>query len=309
MQDGWRSSVACSTGASALGADVIHQPADDHAPGFGVVDFHTHPYLPEDLAPDTRSFIRGISPAVAEHGQALSDPAFAAELLRAEGVERAVVLPEHCPATSGNVRTERVLEFCAEVPDFYLPFASVNPNGDPDPVGLLRSYLASGPIAGLKLYPSYQFFYPNEARLYPIYEVCRDADIPILLHIGSSVLSGTRLKYCHPIHLDDIAVDFPDLTVVMAHGGRGLWYQECAFLAGQHDNFYIDVAGLVPHRLPQHFPELEKLAPKMVFGSDWPAMPKSVRHNAERISALPISEESRRAILRDNGARLLKLEL
>ena len=276
-------------------------------PTIPVIDFHTHPYLPDDLAPGTRDFVRSISPAVREHGDRLRDPGYVAALLRAEGVRRAVVLPEHCPATSGNVRTETVIELCRTVPDLFLPFASVDPNTDPDPAGLLRRYIDEGPVHGLKLYPSYQYFYPNERRLYPIYEVCVEHRLPLLLHIGTSVLPGTRLKYCDPIHLDDVAIDFPELAIVMAHGGRGWWYDACATLATLHENVYIDVTGLVPSKLLDHFPALERMADKVIFGSDWPAMPKSVAHNARAITALGLSPEATRKILHDNAARLLGL--
>lgn len=273
-----------------------------------VIDFHTHPYCPGDLSPATLDFVRSISPAIRDHGDRLADPRYVAELLRAEGVERAVVLPEHCPATSGNVRTETVIELCRAVPDFFLPFASVDPNTDPDPAGLLRRYIDEGPVYGLKLYPSYQYFYPNERRVYPLYEVCVEHRLPVLLHIGTSVIPGTRLKYCDPVHLDDVAVDFPDLVLVMAHGGRGWWYDACAALASLHENVYIDVTGLVPSKLLDHFPQLERLADKVVFGSDWPAMPKSVAHNVERISSLGLSENALDRILYRNAVRILGLE-
>lgn len=273
-----------------------------------VIDFHTHPYCPGDLSPATLDFVRSISPAIRDHGDRLADPRYVAELLRAEGVERAVVLPEHCPATSGNVRTETVIELCRAVPDFFLPFASVDPNTDPDPAGLLRRYIDEGPVYGLKLYPSYQYFYPNERRVYPLYEVCVEHRLPVLLHIGTSVIPGTRLKYCDPVHLDDVAVDFPDLVIVMAHGGRGWWYDACATLASLHENVYIDVTGLVPSKLLDHFPDLERLADKVVFGSDWPAMPKSVAHNIERIASLGLSPDALDKIFYRNASRILGLE-
>lgn len=270
------------------------------------VDFHTHPYRPGDLAPGTWEFVRRVSRAVREYGDRLADPRFVAELLRAQGAERAVVLAEHCPESSGNVRTDTVLEVCRQVPDFFLPFASVDPNTDPEPASLLRRYLDDGAV-GLKLYPSYQFFYPNERRVYPLYELAQERGIPVLFHIGSSVLPNTRLKFCDPIHLDDLAVDFPDLVVVMAHGGRGFWYDACAFLVAHHPNFYIDVTGLVPSRLLEHFPELARIADKVVFGSDWPAMPRSPGENAEAIASLPLPPDAVEKILRGNAIRLLRL--
>jgi uncharacterized protein len=271
-----------------------------------VIDFHTHPYRPEDLAPATRTFVQGVSAGLREHGEQLRQPRYFADALRKQGVERAVVLPEHCPATSGNVRTESVLAWCAAASDMLIPFASVDPNTDHNAADLLQTYINAG-VRGLKLYPSYQFFYPNERRVYPIYEVCQAAGIPVLLHIGSSVIPGTRLKYCDPVFLDDVAVDFPQLAIVMAHGGRGFWYDACAFLAAHFANVYIDVTGLVPEKLREHFPELEKFSHKYVFGTDWPAMPKSAAYNIDALSRLGLSDGALARIFADNAARLLKL--
>ncbi|HUF11920.1 MAG TPA: amidohydrolase family protein [Longimicrobiales bacterium] len=272
------------------------------------IDFHTHPYRPEDLAPGSRDFVLRTSVAIREHGERLRDPRVVADLLREGGVRHAVVLPEHCPRTSGNVRTETVLEICAAAPDVLIPFASVDPNSDVEPASLLRRYIAAG-ARGLKLYPSYQFYHPNDPGAYALYEVCQEAGIPVLMHIGSSVLPGTRLKYCDPVALDDVAIDFPDLVVVMAHGGRGFWYDRCEFLASHHANLYIDVAGLVPRRLREHFPRLDRIAHKLVFGSDWPAMPRA--HPAENARViereLGLDAEATRAILFGNAARLLGL--
>ncbi len=274
----------------------------------GVIDFHTHPWRPGELAAATADFIRSISPSVQQHGDQLTDIRYATSELRGQGVDHAVLLPEHCPATSGNVRTDTVLELARQSDGFFLPFASVDPVSDAEPAALLESYVSAG-ARGLKLYPSYQFFYPNEARAYPLYEVCVAYDIPLLLHIGSSVIPGTRLKYCDPIHLDDLAVDFPQLNVVMAHGGRGYWYDACAFLASHHPNFYIDVTGLVPEKLRQHFPTIDRLARKMIFGSDWPAMPRSVAANVQSIrDTLGLSSEVLDLMFNGNARRLLQLD-
>ena len=272
-----------------------------------IVDFHTHPWRPDELADTTASFIRSISPAVREHGDRLTDIMYATSELRAQGVDHAVLLPEHCPATSGNVRTETVLELARQSGGFFVPFASVDPVSDPEPAALLESYIERG-VRGLKLYPSYQFYYPNEPRVYPLYEICQAHRIPVLLHIGSSVIPGTRIKYCDPVHLDDVAVDFPELTIVMAHGGRGFWYDKCAFLASHFPNFYIDIAGLVPEKLRQHFPDLDRLARKMVFGSDWPAMPRSVAANVASVEALGLPQDALESILHLNARRLLNLQ-
>jgi hypothetical protein len=272
-----------------------------------VIDFHTHPWRPHDLAAATVAFIRTISPAVQRWGSDLEDIRFAADRLREQGIERAVLLAEHCPASSGNVRTETVLELCREAGGFFIPFASVDPNTDTDAPALLRQYVEQG-ARGLKLYPSYQHFYPNDRRVYPLYEICQERGIPVLLHIGSSVIPNTRMKFCDPIHLDDVAVDFPDLAIVMAHGGRGYWYRACQFLAAHHRNVYIDVTGLPPAKLPGYFPDMASLADRFIFGSDWPAMPKSAGENAAVIRGLGLGADAVDMILRANASRLLGLD-
>jgi uncharacterized protein len=270
-----------------------------------IFDFHTHPWRPTDLATGTVAFIRRISPAVQRWGDRLADIRFAADRLRDDDVEHAVLLAEHCPKSSGTVRTETVLRLCQESDGFFVPFGCVDPNSDPEPVDLLRDYIDQG-IRGLKLYPSYQHYYPNERRLYPIYELCQEHRLPLLLHVGSSVIPGTYMKYCDPIHLDDVAVDFPAMPIIMAHGGRGFWYEKCQFLAAHHANVHIDVTGLPPGRLLQFFPNMEALADKFVFGSDWPAMPKSPGANAAVLRTLGLSDDALDRILRSNALRLLR---
>jgi len=100
------------------------------------------------------------------------------------------------------------------------------------------------------------FFYPNEARLYPIYAKAQELKIPVILHIGPSAFKGTRMKHCDPIYLDDVAVDFPNLKIIMAHSGRGFSYDKCFFLSRFHRNIYMDITGLPAKNLPSCFPEL-----------------------------------------------------
>ena len=272
-----------------------------------ILDFHTHPWRPTDLAPATVAFIRRISPAVQRWGDDLADVRFAADRLRDDDVEHAVLLAEHCPNSSGNVRTETVLRLCEESGGFFLPFGSVDPNTDAEPASLLRDYIDRG-IRGLKLYPPYQHYYPNDRRVYPLYELLQERGLPLLMHIGSSVIPNTYMKYCDPIHLDDVAVDFPELAIVMAHGGRGFWYDKCEFLAAHHRNVYIDVTGLPPAKLRQYFPNMLALTHKFVFGSDWPAMPKSPGENAAVLRTLGLPDDALERILRTNARRLLRMD-
>ena len=142
--------------------------------------------------------------------------------------------------------------------------------------------------------------------MYPLYRAAEELKVPVMLHTGSSVFRGTRMKYCDPLHLDDVAVDFPGLNLVMAHAGRGFWYDRAFFLSRLHPNVYLEVSGLPPAKLMTYFPELPRLTEKVLFGSDWPGMPR-IRQNMEEIGRLPLPAEGVEGILGGNAARLLGL--
>jgi len=270
-----------------------------------VIDFHTHFVRREMLNPTWLNFLESINPEFyAKIDDFSNHPELFVDYLKTEGVRYAVVLPEWAPATSGSVPTEDVIEYCRGQ-KMLIPFTSLNPNAHPDPADKLEFYVRDCGVKGLKLHPSYQFFYPNEARLYPLYGQARELGIPVIFHIGSSIFKGTKLKYCDPIHLDDVAVDFPDLKIIMAHSGRGFWYDECFSLSRLHKNVYMDITGLPPQNLLSYFPELEKNSEKVIFGSDWPTMPTGIGKNVEAIKSLPLRDRTIEAILYRNAYKIL----
>lgn len=227
------------------------------------------------------------------------------DFLTSQGVERGVGLAEVCPITTGMFENERVIKFCRES-KILIPFCSVNPNMVARPAHELRRYVEGEGFKGLKLYPTYQQFYPNDNNIYPIYAVAEELGIPIMAHTGSSVFRGSRMKYGDPIFFDDVAVDFPDLVILLVHGGRGFWYNAAAFLAQLHPNVYVEVSGLPPQKLLNYFPNMERLAHKFVFGSDWPGV-SGIKHCVDQINKLPINDEAREKILEGNARKLLKL--
>ncbi|MBW2030033.1 MAG: amidohydrolase [Deltaproteobacteria bacterium] len=270
-----------------------------------VIDFHTHLLKREMLTPSHRDFLKETNPRFFERiDEYAKRPEMFASYLRGQGVSYAVVLPEYAPATSTFVPTEDVIDYC-KGQDILIPFASLNPNTHPDPAAKLRTFVTECGVRGLKLLPSYQFFYPNEPRLYPLYSVAQDLRIPVVFHIGSSLFKGTRMKYCDPIYLDDVAVDFPDLRIVMAHSGRGFWYEKCFFLSRLHKNIYMDVTGLPPKNLLNYFPDLDKNSDKVLFGSDWPAMPSEVKANIDGILSLPLKDSTISKMLFENASKIL----
>jgi predicted TIM-barrel fold metal-dependent hydrolase len=219
------------------------------------------------------------------------------------GVDYAVILTEIAPITTGIVTNEYVAEFCAKKPRL-IPFACVNPYMVTHPAKELERLVKGLGMRGVKLYPTYNYFYPNESMLYPLYAKAQELRIPVMAHTGSSVFPGARLKYGDPLFWDDVCVDFPDLVVVMAHCGRGFWYDRAQFLMRLHKNLYGDVAGLPPQHLLKYMPELERISHKVLFGTDFPGVPQ-VKQNIDVIRTLPLSEEAKTRILGGNAARLL----
>ena len=126
---------------------------------------------------------------------------------------------------------------------------------------------------GLKLYPTYNYFYPNDPVLYPVYAKAEELGIPVAWHTGTSAFPASRLKYGDPIHIDDVAADFPRLTAVITHSGRPIWYDTAYTLARMRENVYMEVSGLPPKRLLTYFPDLERVSDKVLFGSGWPSVP------------------------------------
>ena len=123
-----------------------------------------------------------------------------------------------------HLTNDAILAFAAANPDIVLPFVSVNPTRGASAVEEARRLVATGAVRGLKLHPPLQEFFPNDRLAYPLYEVFAEARLPVLFHTGHSGIGtgmpgggGIRLKYGNPMHIDDVAVDFPDMPIILAH--------------------------------------------------------------------------------------------
>jgi hypothetical protein len=274
-----------------------------------VIDFHFHIGRYHEYQPWVIEWVKSQGKNI-ENLEAFLDgiltPEGIVDYLRTNGVDYAVALAELSPITTGMLGNEAVAKLCQEV-DCLIPFCSINPFLVADLAGELERHVTEMRFRGLKLYPTYQHFYPNANRLYPLYAKAEDLGIPVMFHTGSSVFRGARLKYGDPLYLDDVAVDFPDLALLMAHSGRGFWYDRAYFLTRLHANIYMEISGLPPQKLLSYFPELERVADKVIFGSDWPGMPH-IKRNIEIIRGLPLKEETKEKLLGGNAARILGLD-
>ena len=212
-----------------------------------------------------------------------------------------------------GVSNEEIAEQAAAYPDTLLPFASVDPGRGAAGVRTARRLVAEYGVRGFKFHPSDQEFYPNDPAVYPLYEVIAEAGLPALFHSGQTGVGagqrgggGIRLKYSNPMHLDDVAVDFPDLPIIIAHPSVP-WQDEALAVAGHKPQVHIDLSGWSPKYFP---PQLvaqanSLLKNKVLFGSDFPAI--SPDRWLRDFAALDLKDEVRPLILKENAIRLFGL--
>ena len=211
------------------------------------------------------------------------------------------------------VPNEEVAAFAAENSDFMIAFASVNPMRGKDAVEEAKRLIKSGGIRGFKLHPPLQEFHANDKAAYPFYEVVAEAKLPVIFHTGHSGIGtgmpgggGVRLKYGNPMDMDDVAVDFPDMPIILAHPSFP-WQDEALSVCMHKPQVYIDLSGWSPKyfspTLIQYANSL--LKKKMLFGSDYPMITPD-RWLAD-FSAINIKEVVRPLILKENAMRLFGL--
>jgi len=166
-------------------------------------------------------------------------------------------------------------------------------------------------VRALKLHPPHSLAAPNgyadrsAPGLRGMYEAAERLGMPVTVHTGTSIVPAARNKYADPLLCDDVAVDFPALKLVLAHAGRPLWYETAFFLARRHENVFLELSGIPPKKLLEAMPRLEEIAPKCLWGSDWPGPGVvSPQRNVEQFLALPLSDATKKAVLWDNPARV-----
>ncbi len=205
------------------------------------------------------------------------------------GLDRAVLINYVAPEVIGFTPAvnEFIADYVRESPKRLIPCGSVHPRHTTNVVADMEQIVRLG-IRLLKIHPPHQLLYPNDyingmKELEIIYRVAESNGIPIMVHTGTSIFPGARNKYGDPMYVDDVAVDFPNLRILLAHGGRPLWMDTAFFLVRRHRNVYLDISGIPPRSLLKYFPRLEEVAHKTLFGTDWPGpgVPDMERNLAE----------------------------
>ena len=274
-----------------------------------IFDVHLHVQPWSMLAAGARTMIDDPSHAGAK--EILSSPDNVLRFLDDNGVERACCINYVSPDVMGFTRevNDWIAGFTRDHRDRLLPVGSVHPLHERDVRSEIARVLDLG-IRMIKIHPPHQVMAANAYRheiphQAEIYRACQERRVPVMFHTGTSVFPRARNVFADPMPIDDVAVDFPGLTIILAHAGRPLYGDTAFFLARRHPNVHLDISGIPPKSLPRYVPRLESLADKILWGTDWPSMGvTSLRKNADDFRALGYGEDVQRKILWENAARI-----
>ncbi len=276
-----------------------------------ITDCHIHIQPNGLMKPEALALIRhqrANFDEIAEYSQ--SPPAFLKYLDRA-GVDRAALINYVAPEVMGltNEVNQFVADYVKHDPKRLISCGSLHPRHTTNVMADVEGILRLG-IRMIKIHPPHQLLFPNDylhgvKELEIIYRAAEANGIPVMFHTGTSIFPGARNKYGDPIYLDDVAVDFPKLRILMAHGGRPLWMDTAFFLLRRHANVYLDISGIPPKALLTYFPRLEEIAHKTLFGTDWPSPGVTdVGRNLEEFKRLPIPAALQSRILGGTAASI-----
>jgi predicted TIM-barrel fold metal-dependent hydrolase len=269
-------------------------------------DRHGHRALDDELNAAAAKYFKGdpYDPTVADIAADYRDKSMAA-----------VVFTVDAEAATGQptLSNEDIADTAAEHPDVLIPFGSIDPRRGVAGVRAARRLVEQHGVRGFKFHPSLQDFVPNDRAAYPLYAELESLGVPALFHTGQTGIGsglpggrGIKLRYADPMLLDDVAADFPGLTIIMAH--PSVPWQDAAIAVAQHKaNVYIDLSGWSPKYFPPQLVHAANtlLATKVLFGSDYPLLrPERWIRDFAR---LDIREEVKPLIMKQNAVRALGL--
>jgi len=278
-----------------------------------IVDFHTHPIMIKELIEEDPPLLQSIEKVFGFCFAAQPLSIFIKEMDEA-GVDEAVLLPLDCSSSFQRtvVSNQQVARLC-EKSDRFIGFASIDPR-QPDALSQLEHDIRNYGLVGLKLNPALQGFYPNDKEIaYPVYHLCAELSIPIMVHCGLSWAPAGKSRFANPLFLEDVAQDFPQLRIIIGHFGWP-WVNEALILGLKYPNVYLDTAILYCGTPAQSFQKVlveqvgllvieRGLHNKVLFGSDYPRV--DMRRSVRAIKNLGLSEDIGAKIFGLNACNLL----
>lgn len=269
-----------------------------------IIDCHVHIQPWNQLKPEILARMKNGRQDYDQIQKFIQSPQAFVEHLDATGIAQAWIINYDSPDLMGfSFEVNRFsAQYCKDFPKRLVPFGSVNPRISKNVADDLKKVVDWG-IRGIKLHPPHQLFSPNDylsshRNLEELYRFCELKKLPVMFHTGTSIFPGARSRFGNPIAIDDVAVDFPNLKIILAHGGRPLWQKEAFFLVRRHPNVYLEISSIPPSKLLEYFPRLEEVASKTLFGTDWPGPGVvSIAGNVEAFRKLKLPPETEENIL------------
>jgi uncharacterized protein len=274
-----------------------------------VFDVHVHIQPWQMVKPEAQALIDDSSHAGAK--EIIESPEMLLRFLDEHEIERICCINYVSPDVMGFTRevNDWIANYTKGHRDRLIATGSVNPLHEIDVRSEIRRVLDLG-IGMIKIHPPHQLFAPNAYRgelwqLAEIYRECEERGVPVMFHTGTSIFPRARNVFADPMPVDDVAIDFPKLPIILAHAGRPLYGETALFLARRHPNVHVDISGIPPKALDRYFPKLAQMADKVLWGTDWPSPGVvSPKKNVADFRALGYGEEVERKVLWENASRL-----
>ncbi len=276
-----------------------------------ITDCHIHISPLEMFKPAALELMKKKRPNFDQIAEFCRSPKSFLKYLDACGIDRAVLINYVAPEIIGftNEVNPFIADYVKEDPKRLLSCGSLDPRHTTNVLADMEQILRLG-IRMIKIHPPHQLLFPNDylhgvKELEIIYRAAEANGVPVMFHTGTSIFPGARNRYGDPIYIDDVAVDFPRLKILLAHGGRPLWMDTAFFLIRRHPNVYLDISGIPPKSLLEYFPRLPEIASKTLFGTDWPGpgVP-DIKKNLDDFRALPLSKELQQQILSETALEI-----
>ncbi len=236
------------------------------------------------------------------------------DTMRGSTVDSAIVLSSY-KVNDDRPSTSQILDVVKKYDNLFVVAGFSLDNHTEDYLQDCKKWLKDGKIKGIKLYCGYEHYYPYDKRYQPVYDLCVEYDVPVMIHTGDTFSSTGKLRYSHPLNIDDVAVDNPELKIIMCHMGNP-WILDCQEVIYKNKNVYADISGLVLGDFTHFYEEymIEKIAeflnyagePRyLLYGTDWPI--SNMESYLNFVARLDLSDHARELLMFKNAQRLFKI--
>lgn len=284
---------------------------------YKVVDIHVHVVPWDMLNPAGAALMKATQPDHVLLHELSTDPTKLVAYMDAHNVEWLGLINYLSPEVMGytEATNDFSASFAAHYPHRFISFGGVDPHLTSDMAAHMDHLLGELRFKAIKIHPPHQMFNVNDYLFDPdlksltvVYEKCIEYDVPLMVHTGTSIFRGARNRFADPIPVDDVAVDFPNLKIIMAHAGRPLYTDTAFFLLRRHPHVYCDISSVPPKSVLRYYPWLARVADKAMFGSDWPGPGvKDIGDNIQQFLSLDLTDEVKHKILRGNAIHVFNL--